>query len=448
MPWRAQRERRSDANGAGSVYAELIAGRATTVTSGRTGTAKVGVLFVHSATQPPLGADTWVHSQIVRALDKSRVDVHVACAFGPPDAPTPTFAVMRPIAGIHLVPIDLGSERSTFTRAARLRAVLAALPAVSSIVRLARYIRRHQIAVIHTSDRPRDAAVAVVLARLGGARCIIHSHVAFDAGWMSGMLQRAIRRADAVIAISEFVGSSVRAAGIDSSRVHVVANAIDTAAWTPQLGRDERRAEFGFTPDNTVILSVSRLFPAKGPGDLIRAFALVHEVRPGARLVIVGREVEPGYAAQLKLLAVDLGVDESAVFTGQRGDVPSLMAAADIYAMPSQFEPFGLVYLEAMAMQLPIVALDNGGTPEVVEAGTVGLLSPAGDLRSLVDDMLTLIDNPLLRHEMGRRGRELAESRFTVERLARGCEDVYRLLACGTHGRIRGGHGRGEGPFA
>jgi glycosyltransferase involved in cell wall biosynthesis len=83
-----------------------------------------------------------------------------------------------------------------------------------------------------------------------------------------------------------------------------------------------------------------------------------------------------------------------------------------------------------------------------VEAGTVGLLSPAGDLRSLVDDMLTLIDNPLLRHEMGRRGRELAESRFTVERLARGCEDVYRLLACGTHGRIRGGHGRGEGPFA
>ena len=408
----------------------------TTVTSGQAGTAKVGVLFVHSATQPPLGADTWVQSQIAGGLDKSRVDVHVACAFGPPDAPTPTFAVMRPINGIHLVPIDLGRERSTFTRAARLRTVLAALPAVSSVVRLARYIRRHKIAVIHTTDRPRDAAAAVVLARLGRARCIIHAHVAFDAGWMSNMLQRAIHRADAVIAISEYVGSSVRAAGIDSSRVHVVANAIDTAAWTPQLGRDERRAEFGFMPDDTVILSVSRLFPAKGPGDLIRAFALVHEVRPDTRLVIVGREVEPGYAAQLKLLAVDLGVDESVVFAGQRGDVPSLMAAADIYAMPSQFEPFGLVYLEAMAMQLPIVALDNGGTPEVVEAGTVGLLSPAGDLRSLVDDLLTLIDDPMLRREMGRRGRELAETRFTVERLARGCEDVYRLLACVTHGRI------------
>jgi glycosyltransferase involved in cell wall biosynthesis len=355
---------------------------------------------------------------------------------------------MRPIPGIRLVPINLGRERSTFARAARLRTVLAALPAVSSVLRLARYIRRHKIAVIHTTDRPRDAAAAVVLARLGRARCVIHAHVAFDAGWMSGMLQRAIHRADAVIAISEYVGSSVRAAGIDSSRVHVVANAIDTAAWTPRLGRDERRAEFGFLPGDIVILSVSRLFPAKGPSDLIRSFALVHEARADTRLVIVGREVEPGYAAQLKLLAVDLGVDESVVFAGQRGDVPSLMAAADIYAMPSQFEPFGLVYLEAMAMQLPIVALDNGGTPEVVEAGTVGLLSPAGDIRSLVDAMLTLIDNPSLREAMGRRGREVAETRFTVERLARGCEDVYWLLACGTHGRIRGGHGRGEGPFA
>jgi glycosyltransferase involved in cell wall biosynthesis len=405
------------------------------------------VLFLHGATQPPLGADTWVQSQIAAGLDKSRIDVHVACAFGPPDTPTPTFAVMRPITGIHLVPIDLGRERSTFSRAPRLRTVLAAVPAVCSVVRLARYIRRHKIAVIHTTDRPRDAAVAVALARFGRARCIIHAHVAFDAGWMSGMLQRAIHRADAVIAISEFVGSSLRAAGIDSSRVHVVANAIDTAAWTPRLGRDERRAEFGFTPGDVVILSVSRLFPAKGPGDLIRAFALVHEVRPIARLVIVGREVEPGYSTQLKLLAAQLGVDECVVFAGQRGDVPSLMAAADIYAMPSQFEPFGLVYLEAMAMQLPIVALDNGGTPEVVEAGTAGLLSPAGDLRSLVDDMLTLIDDPLLRREMGRQGRQIAE-RFTIERLARGCEDVYRLLACETQGRMRGGHGRGKSPFA
>lgn len=406
-----------------------VSSHAVAVTTGQASTARVGVLFLHGATQPPLGADTWVQSQVVSGLDKSRVDVHVACAFGPTNAPTPTFEVMRPIADIHLVPIDLGRESSTFTSAVRLRTLLAAVPAVFSVVRLARYIRRHKIAVIHTTDRPRDAAVAVLLARLSRAKCIVHAHVAFDAGWMSRMLQRAIHRADAVIAISEYVGSTVRAAGVESSRVHVVPNAIDTSRWMPRAGHDERRAEFGFSPEDTVIVSVSRLFPAKGPGDLIRSFALLHELRADTRLVIVGREVEPGYAAQLKSLAAELGVDESVVFTGQRGDVPSLMAAADIYAMPSQFEPFGLVYLEAMAMELPVVALDNGGTPEVVEDGRVGLLSPAGDLRSLADDMLTLIDDPLLRREMGQRGRERAETRFTVERLARGCEEVYRLLA-------------------
>ena len=84
------------------------------MTSSQSGTEKVGVLFVHSATQPPLGADTWVQSQIAAGLDKRRVDVHVACAFGDPDTPTPTFAVMQPIAGIQLVRIDLGRERSTF----------------------------------------------------------------------------------------------------------------------------------------------------------------------------------------------------------------------------------------------------------------------------------------------------------------------------------------------
>ena len=168
--------------------------------------------------------------------------------------------------------------------------------------------------------------------------------------------------------------------------------------------------------------------------------------RPPARLLIVGREVEPGYASELTSLAKELGVEDSVVFTGQRADVPSLMAAADIYAMPSQFEPFGLVYLEAMSMELPIVALDNGGTPEVVENGAVGLLSAADDERSLVDNLLTFIDDPALRHKMGLQGRQNAR-KFTVERLAQGCEDVYRLLACRSHGRMRGGHGRGEGPY-
>ncbi|MGZ4723436.1 MAG: glycosyltransferase family 4 protein [Ilumatobacteraceae bacterium] len=394
---------------------------------------KVGVVFVHSATQPPLGADTLVQSQIIAGLDKGKVDVHVACAFGPPAAPTPTFRVVRLIPDIRLVPINFGRERSSFPRFGRIRTLVAAVPAVFGVLRLAVYIRRNDIAIIHTTDRPRDAAASVVLARLTGTRCLIHAHVGFDATWMSGMLQWAMKRADGLIAISEFVGSTLRSAGFDADKVHVVLNAIDTSAWKPGHGREDRRAEFGFSPTDTVVLTVCRLFPAKGPTELIRAVALVSDEHPDVRLLVVGREVEAGYVEKLKLLAAELGVAEKVVFTGLRGDVPALMAAADIYAMPSQFEPFGLVYLEAMAMELPVIALNSGGTPEVVENGSDGLLSNPGDVRSLADNLLTCVKEPQRRVEMGRRGR-LRAATFTIERMARGCEAVYRLLAFGQAG--------------
>jgi glycosyltransferase involved in cell wall biosynthesis len=390
---------------------------------------KVGVLFVHSATRPPLGADTRVQSQIIGGLDKSRVDVHVACAFGSSDAPTPTFATVRSIPNICLVPIDFGRERWCFPRFARVRALLGTVPALLSLIRLTIYIRRNDIAIIHTTDRPRDAASSVVLARLTRTRCVIHAHVGFDPSWMSRMLQWAMKRADGLIAISDFVASTLRAPGIGDDRVHVVLNAIDTSAWTPRHGREAGRAEFGFAPVDTVVLTVCRLYPAKGLTELIRAVALVHEKQPHVRLLVVGLEVEFGYAEELKQLATDLGIANHVVLTGPRPDVPALMAAADIYAMPSKFEPFGLVYLEAMSMELPVVALNSGGTPEVVEDGSDGLLSALGDEQGLVDNLLACINEPLRRAEMGRHGRHRAETLFTIERMARGCEAVYRLLA-------------------
>ena len=396
---------------------------------GEEGSGKLGILFVHSATQPPLGADTWVQSQIVSGLDKSRFAAHVACAIGAPAHPTPTYKIMRDIQGINVVPIDFGRERWSFARYPRARTLLAALPAASSVVRLARYIRRHEIAIIHTTDRPRDAVACVILARLTRARCIVHAHVAFNPDWMGRFLQRAIRRADGLIAISEFVASTLRSAGIDSSRIHVVPNAIDASGWNPGVGREERRKEFGFSSGDHVVLTVCRLFPAKGPTELIRALALVHAVRSDVRLLIVGREMERGYADTLKSLAMELGLERHVILAGQRSDVPALMAAADIYAMPSRFEPFGLVYLEAMAMELPVVALNDGGTPEVVEDGRDGLLSHPDDVRSLADNLLRLVNEPHTRAEMGRHGRHRAQTFFTIDRMARGCESVYRLLA-------------------
>jgi glycosyltransferase involved in cell wall biosynthesis len=302
------------------------------------------------------------------------------------------------------------------------------MPSMTSVARLVAHTRRHHISVIHTTDRPRDALASVVLARLTGARCVIHAHVGFDPAWMNRMLQWSMKRADGMIAISEFVASTLTEISRDPASVHVVLNAIDISHWVPGCGRDERRAEFGFAPPDTVITTVCRLFPGKGLTELVRAFALVQAEQPQTRLLIVGGEMVHGYLGELQTLASELGVADRVVFTGRRDDVPELMAASDIYAMPSMCEPFGLVYLEAMAMQLPVVALNNGGTPEVVDNGLDGLLSEPGDVAQLAVNLTALVVDSTKRDKFGRYGREQVESRFTLDRMARDTAAVYRML--------------------
>jgi glycosyltransferase involved in cell wall biosynthesis len=104
--------------------------------------------------------------------------------------------------------------------------------------------------------------------------------------------------------------------------------------------------------------------------------------------------------------------------------LPRLLAAADILPMPSFQEPFGLVYAEAMAMKKPVVAFDNGGTPEVVEHDKSGLLSPQDDVPALAANLRRLVYDPELRTRMGEYGRQQVETRFVPRRLA---EDVARV---------------------
>ena len=392
---------------------------------------KMGVLFVNTATLPPLGADTWVHVQIIRDLDRSSHVVHAACATGPDDSPTPTFQALRGLPDVHMVPVDLGPELSGQpSHVQKLRALWATLPAIASVARLARYVRRHEIEVIHTGDRPRDAFVCALLARLTRKKCIVHVHVAYGS-WMSGLRRWSLKRADALIAVSEFVAQSLAASGHRPSTTHVVLNAIDLGRWEPGVGRDAARRELGLPEASPVLVTVCRLFAAKGPAELILALDIVRREEPEVRLLVVGQEHPPdgAYTKELEHLVSRLGLEDHVVFMGRRNDVPRLMAAADIFAMPSFEEPFGLVFVEAMAMERPVVALDNGGTPEVVEHGLSGLLSRPGDIDALAANLLTLVRDPDLRKQMGQYGRRQVEERFTTERMARDTAAVYRQVA-------------------
>jgi glycosyltransferase involved in cell wall biosynthesis len=402
--------------------------------SGPTDERPLRVLFLHSATRPPLGADTWVHAQIIGALDRTRHEIHVACATGTVDAPTPTYEVMRKVPETNIRPVDLGRELVPSGVVGKARDLVATVPALFELLRLAKYVRRNRIDVIHTSDRPRDSFAAVILGRLTGATSIVHCHTAWGP-WMQGMLRWALRHADVLITVSAFVASSLTETGHDPARIHVVLNGIDPDDWRPGAGRDGARRELGVDQGARLIVTVCRLFPEKGPADLIRAVAILRERHPEARLLVVGQEMIPGYAAELASLAATLDLGDRVQFLGRRPDIPRLLAAADVYAMPSTGEPFGIVYLEAMAMALPVVALESGGAPELIVDGKTGLLSRPGSIADIAANLAVPVEDPERASEMGRLGRERVESLFTVTRMAAAVADVYEMTISSDRGR-------------
>jgi len=390
---------------------------------------KIPVLFINSPSKP--GADTQIQALIMRALDRERFDVHAACTPGSPGAPSASLELLSTIPDLRLRPTGFGP--SLFGRSAPER--LLQLPAIAaagaSLLRLALYIRRNGIRILHSSDRPRDAVPCVLLSSLTGARSVIHLHVGWG-DWMTREARWALGRADALIGISKFVAGTALARGFPPSRTHVVLNAIDISRFDPAIDPGPLRRELGLTADVPVVTSISRLFHWKGHADLIRAFAVARRQVPGAKLLIVGEEDKAAggqagssYPEELKALARELDVADDVLFTGFRADIPQVLAASDVFALPSFQEPFGLVFLEAMAMKKPVVALDSGGAPEVIERGRTGLLSAPRDLDALAGNLLALIRDPALRARMGEEGRAAVQARFSPKRMARDTESVY-----------------------
>jgi glycosyltransferase involved in cell wall biosynthesis len=364
-----------------------------------------------------------VHGDILQQLDRSRFKAYAACPVDRSN-PTPTLQLLDEIPDLEICPIDLGREVSGQCGWARLRNIASAVRAIAGLARLTSLIWRQGIAVVHSTDRPRDAFTCVLLSRITPARSLVHLHVAY-AGWMSRMRKWSLKHADAVVTVSDFVKQTLVDSGHDPDKIYSVRNGIDVGGLARADRSGPLREELGIPAAAPVILTVCRLFPGKGPGDLIAALLGLVQDWPDVRLVIVGVEMERGYQAKLEQQARDSDVQPNVIFTGWRSDVADIMAASDVFAMPSLGEPLGLVYLEAMATGLPVVALTSGGAPEVVEDGWTGFLCAPGDMAMLESSLRALLCSPETRVAMGCRGRHQVEAHFTAERMARDIELLY-----------------------
>jgi glycosyltransferase involved in cell wall biosynthesis len=386
---------------------------------------RIRVLFIHSSVD--VGADGWVHQLLMRSLPRDRFELHLAAQ---PRADSPHSGALPSIDGLNYRPTHFGPTLFGRSKLERWRAAAAdLLPAAASLIGLARYIRAHRIQILHASDRPRDALACVALAALTDAKACVHIHVKFDT-WMSRGQRWALRNADRVVGVSEFVVRSLIRGGHRPERLRAVLNAIEPADWDPSEGPATGRALLGVPAGSPLLLCVARIFHWKGHALLIRALAAVKREISAVKLVVVGADYPEGSGetAKLEQLARELGVSDDVSFVGQRRDVPQLLAACDVFVLPSYEEPFGLVYAEAMAMKRPVVGLTNGGTPEVVEHGRSGLLSEPHDVDGLARNLVTLLRDPELRARLGEYGRSDVERRFHPGRLASDFARVYEQM--------------------
>jgi glycosyltransferase involved in cell wall biosynthesis len=388
-------------------------------------TEKIGVLFIHSSEE--FGADAAVHADLMRHLDRDKYEVHVACTSGSGAQEPLPMRILREIPELRVRPTSF-VPRLNGHGLPDLLSTAGALRAVpQDFLDLRRYVKANRIRLIHSTDRPRNAVYSVLLGKATGAKSIVHVHVKWSNAY-SRAARWGVRSADAVFSISKYVTSTVAAMGRAESDIHTVLNAIDTSRWDPAVDGSSLRAELGIPPDAPLLASVSRLFEWKGQRELLRAFAQVRAERQDLKLMIVGYDAsghDHPYTRELKQLAADLDVSDHVVFTGERSDIPRVMAACDVFTLPSFEEPFGLVFLEAMAMAKPVVAVNNGGTPEVVEHGRSGLLSPPWDIPALAANIATLVREPELRGRLGRYGRERVIQYFNAERMTRDAERAY-----------------------
>lgn len=304
---------------------------------------------------------------------------------------------------------------------------------IAALAQLTRMLRGRRYDIVHTHTS-KAGFIGRIAARLAGVPVIIHTpHGNIFDGYFSPvktrmfmwMEQYASRFTDRIIELTDGGIEEHLAAGIGrKEQFAVIFSGIDLSPYDQAIARRETtRAALGADSDTILVGGVGRLETVKGFAYFVEAAREALRSNPRLKFVLAG---QGSLEAELRDSARDMG--ERFVFLGPRNDVPDIMAALDIFVLPSLNEGMGRVLLEAGAAGAVSVATRVGGVPDVIRDGKTGILTPVRDGIALARGISALADNAALRSEMGREARDFVVPAYSLENMVQKLEALYETV--------------------
>ncbi|MEA3365501.1 MAG: glycosyltransferase family 4 protein [Candidatus Hydrogenedentes bacterium] len=355
----------------------------------------------------------------VRLADRARFDVDLIS--GPTEGPEGSIEPEIEKAGIEIL------------RVPHLVRPVAPQKDWRALKELTALFRERNYDIVHTHTS-KAGLLGRLAARRAGVPAVVHTphgHV-FD-GYFSKPVTRifiaceryAAKRTDRLIALTQHGLQDhleQRVGRLDQWTV--IFSGIDLSPFKEaRLRRKGTRSALGVGPDDILIGGVGRFEHVKGFTYFVEAAKAIAEVLPQACFVLAG---DGSLARVLHEQARPLG--ERFIFLGWRGDIPDLMAALDIFVLPSLNEGMGRVLLEAAAAGVPAVASYVGGVPEVVHEGETGYLVPPGESQAIAEKVLLLVRDTKLRTRMGAKAKERVAPYYGLEKMVERIEALYKVL--------------------
>ena len=332
------------------------------------------------------------------------------------------FAVVRP--GSPLIAELTGLPRENMSTLP-LRNALDAPSARS----LARFIRKHEIEIVH-AHMARDYPLASYAVRRNpGAKLVVTRHVLFPLNRLHSIT---LSHAARVIAVSEAVARQLRAQGlVPRERIVVVPNGIDVQRFENARSQFDRIGfcrRWKIPADCLLVGAVGEIKSLKGHEDFARAAAIVARRFPNVHFLIAGKDSSRTgeHRAALEDLIARLDLTKHVHLVGWLDDVAQFYCALDVLVSASHTESFGLAIVEAMACGTAVVATETEGAREIIQNGESGLLAPIGGIEALARVVMSLLEDETMRRQLRVCARQAAQKRFSLERMVDATETIYR----------------------